>query len=488
MRRGLLRRLLAALILGVFSLATLATTAAAEQTDDVADIGGADPLSCTQHVALPAIGQALEERWSPDSSHLAYTHILTSRTSDTVTGFQEDPLLSVLDLGTGSSSALGPGKDPTWSDTGTYLSYWHRGALLIVKSGRILTALDPSQPATRWEGDQLLYWSDNEIHAWTESADVVVSTVSDDHTPVYPRDVADFSADGVLFSLTRYSMDGTAERYVGVVKTGQLAPLATSGTTYTEWSPTGETLLVRSDDTVELRGPNGADGVAPLSAFPGTVHGWTPDGRDLLMGKVSPTVPAGTVFDRFVVWNGKDLVGTATLPNVLGSRTFSPDGRYFAGVMRNGLYETALEVYRCGTRPAHVASRADPVARAYQARIEGDPRRFVRPVIGYFTQFLTATHSGIDVAAPFGSLITAADDGIVDWVGWRPVGGRAVCVLHAGGLESCDYHVSLALVKVGQHVARGEPVAAIGMTGATTGPHVHWEAKLDGVIVDPLGR
>ncbi|MBU6423336.1 MAG: M23 family metallopeptidase, partial [Chloroflexi bacterium] len=117
---------------------------------------------------------------------------------------------------------------------------------------------------------------------------------------------------------------------------------------------------------------------------------------------------------------------------------------------------------------------------------EGDPRRFVRPVIGYFTQFLTSTHSGIDVAAPFGSLITASDDGVVDWVGWRPVGGRAVCVLHAGGLESCDYHVSLALVKVGQHVARGEPVAAIGMTGDTLGPHVHWEAKLDGAIVDPL--
>ncbi|MDE3103436.1 MAG: M23 family metallopeptidase [Chloroflexota bacterium] len=486
MRGDLLRRLLTPLVVVTVALAVLTTPAAGEQTKELADIGGPDPLSCTEHVDLPPIGQALEERWSPDSTHLAYTHIVTTHTSETVTGFEEDPWLSILDLTTRRTVDLGPGKGPRWSGSGTYLSYWHRGALVVVKAGRIVTELDPSQPATRWVGDQLLYWSGDEIHAWTAAADIVISTVSADYAPAFPQDVADFSADGVLFSITRYFMDGTAARYVGVVKTGQLTPLATQGTTYTEWSPTGETLLVRSDDTVELRGPNGADSIAPLTAFPGPVHGWTPDGRDLLMGKVSPTVPAIPVFDHFVVWDGKEIVGSATLPDLLGSRTFSPDGRYFAGVARNGLYETALEVYRCGTHPVTAMARADPVARSYEARIEGDPRRFVRPVIGYFTQFLTSTHSGIDVAAPFGSLITASDDGVVDWVGWRPVGGRAVCVLHAGGLESCDYHVSLALVKVGQHVARGEPVAAIGMTGDTLGPHVHWEAKLDGAIVDPL--
>lgn len=460
----------------------------AEHSDDIAGPAGPDPLSCTQRVDLPAMDQALESRWSPDASHLAFTRIVTSPSSETVTGFEEDPALSILDLSKRSIADLGPGKEPRWSGTGTYLSFWHDGGLFVVKAGKILTALDPTQPETRWVGDQLLYWSDDEIHAWTEAADVVVSTVSPGYSPTYPQDVADFSADGVLFSITRYSMDGTADRYVGVVKTGQLAPLMTSGTTYTEWSPTGETLLVRSDDSVELRGPNGADSVAPLSSFPGPVHGWTPDGRDLLLGRVSPTVPAAPAFDHFVVWDGSEIVGTATLPNLLGSRTFSPDGRYFAGVTRNGLYETALEVYRCGTPRATAAARADPVARAHESRIEDDPRRFVRPVVGYFSQFLHGTHTGIDVAAPFGSLITASDDGVVDWVGWRPVGGRAVCVLHPGGLESCDYHVSLALVKVGQRVARGEPVATIGMTGETTGPHVHWEAKLNGVIVDPLAR
>lgn len=445
-----------------------------------------DPLSCIDHVDLPPIGQALESRFSPDSTHLAFTRIVTSTSSVTVTGFAEDPALSILDLSTGRITDLGMGQRPQWSVTGTYLSFWRDGRLHIVKAGQDLTVLDPTMPETRWVGDQLVYWSDDEIHGWTEAADVVISTVSSDYTPQFPRDWADFSADGTSFSLTRYSMDGTADRWVGVVSTGQLAPLDTAGTTYTQWSPTGATLLVRSDKAVELRGPDGLDGVAAVSAFRGTVHSWTPDGTKLLMGHLSPTIPIGATFDRYDVWDGHSIVGTATLPNLLGSRIFSPDGRYFAGVSRNGLYETDLEVYRCGTAPAQVVSRADPVARSREARVDSDPRRLVRPVIGYFSQFFQGSHTGIDVAAPFGSIITADDDGVVDWVGWRPIGGRAVCVMHAGGLEGCAYHTSAALVQVGQHVSRGEPVALIGMTGFTFGPHVHWEVKLNGLVVDPF--
>lgn len=462
---------------------------ARDQTEALAGPGGSpDPLSCTERVDLPGLDQAVESRWSPDGSHLAFTRILTSPSRVTVTGYEEDPALAILDMRTGQIAQLGTGQRPQWSATGTYLSYWRNGQLRVVRAGRLMAIIDATIPETRWVGDQLVYWDDDEIHGWTEAADVVISRVSADLTPAYPRDWTDFSADGALFSLTRYSMDGSALRWVGDVKTGQLAPLDTPGTTYTEWSPTGETLLVRSADRVELRGPGGVDAIAPLSAFPGTVHGWAPDGSALLMGKIAPTVPAGPAFDRFAVWDGRSVTGFATLPNLLGSRAFSPDGRFFAGVSRNGLYETALEVYRCGTRPTVLPSRADPVARARQGRIEGDPRRFVRPVMGYFSQFLQGSHTGIDVAAPYGSIITAADDGVVTYVGWRPVGGRAVCVQHAGGLESCDYHTSAALVQVGQQVARGEPLALIGMTGATTGPHVHWEAKLNGLIVDPLTR
>jgi murein DD-endopeptidase MepM/ murein hydrolase activator NlpD len=112
----------------------------------------------------------------------------------------------------------------------------------------------------------------------------------------------------------------------------------------------------------------------------------------------------------------------------------------------------------------------------------------VRPTAGEITQFLQGSHTGVDVAAPFGSLITADDDGLVTANTWIAVGGNRVCVQHAGGLETCVYHTSAPLVSVGDRVVRGQPIALIGMTGVTTGPHTHWETKLNGRIVDPLTR
>jgi len=82
----------------------------------------------------------------------------------------------------------------------------------------------------------------------------------------------------------------------------------------------------------------------------------------------------------------------------------------------------------------------------------------------------------------------AADDGVVTAIGWVNVGGRRVCVGHASGIETCDYHTSAALVRVGDRVVRGQPIALVGLTGVTTGPHVHWEAKVGTRIIDPLTR
>ena len=206
------------------------------------------------------------------------------------------------------------------------------------------------------------------------------------------------------------------------------------------------------------------------------------------MGAVSPTIPGGNAFDRFAVWDGDDDA-IATIPNLLGSRSFSPDGRWFAGVSRISLYGTQLELYRCGVAGAPgVDFRSDTVSRSRAQRIATESNRFVRPVAGAFSQFLQGSNTGIDVAAPVGSLLVASDDGVVDAIGWVPVGGFRVCVLHAGGLESCDYHTALPLVRIGDHVVRGQPVALVGMTGLTTGPHVHWEAKRDGRIVNPLDQ
>jgi murein DD-endopeptidase MepM/ murein hydrolase activator NlpD len=112
--------------------------------------------------------------------------------------------------------------------------------------------------------------------------------------------------------------------------------------------------------------------------------------------------------------------------------------------------------------------------------------RLGMPANGVITQNFWWGHSGVDVAAPYGSKIGASDDGIVVATGWVPVGGLRVCVQHAGGLETCYYHTGAVFVSPGQTVARGQLLASIGMTGVTTGPHVHWELKVNGVLQNPL--
>ena len=108
------------------------------------------------------------------------------------------------------------------------------------------------------------------------------------------------------------------------------------------------------------------------------------------------------------------------------------------------------------------------------------------PVNGIITQYFWWGHTGVDIAAPYGTTIMSSDDGVVVATGWVAVGGLRVCVQHSGGLQTCYYHTGAVFVSPGQTVTRGQPLASIGMTGVTTGPHVHWELKLNGAAVNPL--
>ena len=75
---------------------------------------------------------------------------------------------------------------------------------------------------------------------------------------------------------------------------------------------------------------------------------------------------------------------------------------------------------------------------------------------------------------------------MVSATGWVAVGGLRVCVDHASGLTTCYYHTSNVFVKVGDEVSRGQVIAAIGLSGVTTGPHVHWECKRGTQFLDCL--
>jgi len=108
------------------------------------------------------------------------------------------------------------------------------------------------------------------------------------------------------------------------------------------------------------------------------------------------------------------------------------------------------------------------------------------PTEGIVTQLFSQIHTGIDIAAPYGSAVVASDSGTVTEVGWRGPGGLSVCVLLDWGLEVCDYHLSATQVELGERVVVGQRIASVGSSGVSTGPHVHWEARTNGVLVDPM--
>jgi murein DD-endopeptidase MepM/ murein hydrolase activator NlpD len=95
-------------------------------------------------------------------------------------------------------------------------------------------------------------------------------------------------------------------------------------------------------------------------------------------------------------------------------------------------------------------------------------------------------HTGIDLVAPFGSPVYAADDGMVALVGSSSSGyGNYVVIAHAGGFDTLYGHLSTALVKVGQTVTQGTVVGLEGSTGNSTGPHLHFELRIAQRPVDP---
>jgi len=96
-------------------------------------------------------------------------------------------------------------------------------------------------------------------------------------------------------------------------------------------------------------------------------------------------------------------------------------------------------------------------------------------------------HEGIDLGAPYGSPIAAAAAGVVIYAGWEGGYGNLTVIDHGGGLATAYGHQSRIAVSVGQNVAQGEIIGYVGSTGHSTGPHLHFEVRVNGQAVDPLG-
>ena len=119
-----------------------------------------------------------------------------------------------------------------------------------------------------------------------------------------------------------------------------------------------------------------------------------------------------------------------------------------------------------------------------------------QPSFGYFTSGFGVRkspyggrekmHEGLDIANHSGTPILAPANGLVVFAGQKPGYGRTVILDHGYGLETWYGHTSKIIVKTNQKIRRGELIALIGSTGRSTGSHVHYEVRVNGIPVDPL--
>jgi murein DD-endopeptidase MepM/ murein hydrolase activator NlpD len=102
------------------------------------------------------------------------------------------------------------------------------------------------------------------------------------------------------------------------------------------------------------------------------------------------------------------------------------------------------------------------------------------PILGY-----ARMHSGLDLAAAYGSPIVAAADGRVVSAGWHGGYGQLVKIIHAGGIATMYGHMSRIVAHAGASVRQGQVIGYVGSTGLSTGPHLHYEVLRNGRAVNP---
>ena len=105
------------------------------------------------------------------------------------------------------------------------------------------------------------------------------------------------------------------------------------------------------------------------------------------------------------------------------------------------------------------------------------------PVLGY-----TKMHRGLDFAAPKGTPIFAAGDGVVEKAGWNGSYGRYVRIRHVGAYKTAYAHLSRIhkRIKIGQRVSQGNIIGYLGSSGRSTGPHLHYEVILNNQQINPM--
>jgi murein DD-endopeptidase MepM/ murein hydrolase activator NlpD len=171
--------------------------------------------------------------------------------------------------------------------------------------------------------------------------------------------------------------------------------------------------------------------------------------------------------------NGKAIV-TADITYVNGQQTESTI------LSSNTTLEPTTQIVEVGTAPR---PKTAPTG-AFKWPVYGS----VTSRYGYRTIFGSYSfHSGIDIAAPYGTTIRASDGGTVTYAGYKGSYGYLIIITHgSSGKQTYYAHCSKFLVSTGTKVYQGQPIARVGLSGRTTGSHLHFEVRIDGRTVNPL--
>ncbi|MBR2289166.1 MAG: M23 family metallopeptidase [Clostridia bacterium] len=118
---------------------------------------------------------------------------------------------------------------------------------------------------------------------------------------------------------------------------------------------------------------------------------------------------------------------------------------------------------------------------------------FINPIQGVITSrfgvlssIRSSYHTGLDVGSSVGTPIAAAADGTVAYSGKNGAYGNLITVDHGNGVVTYYAHCNVLYKSVGEVVSQGDIIAAVGMTGNTTGPHLHIEVRINGVAYNPI--
>lgn len=156
---------------------------------------------------------------------------------------------------------------------------------------------------------------------------------------------------------------------------------------------------------------------------------------------------------------------------------------------------TALLKERQAARAAAAAAAAAEQAQSYtwvqgSGQLGWPASGEITSPFGYRTHPIWGTtiyHAGIDIGVDEGVPVHAADGGTVVWSGWMGGYGYAVVIDHGNGLSTLYGHNSELVISEGEAVGKGQVIAYAGSTGNSTGPHVHFEVRVNGDPVDPMG-